>query len=313
VSKRKRTTPLARSPTTPAARATGQAYEDRLREINDALLVSLVRQQELAEKALDSERKLHEDELRRQRQVAVTNALRVSTVGELASGLAHELNQPLSSISNLAEACTRYVRAGSTDSAKLLELLGDITGESQRAAAIISHLRSFVSKGVPMLQPLELVDVVRGIPHLLLRDLELARTELRVDLPAAPLRVLADRIQIEQVLVNLIHNSIDAIEATGGDLRRIDLGVRAVRNMAEVSVRDTGIGVNDADGARMFAPFFTTKTMGLGMGLALSRSILEAHQGRISMERPPGGGPGLVVRFALRLDTPEKRRKAPAA
>jgi C4-dicarboxylate-specific signal transduction histidine kinase len=180
-----RRSPLVNRATTLGAPPTGRAFEEQLREINDALLVSLVRQQELAEKALAAERKLHEEERVRQRQLALTNALRVSTVGELASGLAHELNQPLVSIANLAEACTRYVRTGHPDSNKLLELLADISGQSLRAAAIVAHLRSFVSKGVSQFQLLDLVDVVRNVPHLLLRDLELARTELQLDLPSA--------------------------------------------------------------------------------------------------------------------------------
>ncbi|MFN2375581.1 MAG: sensor histidine kinase, partial [Candidatus Binatia bacterium] len=246
-------------------------------------------------------------------QLALTNALRVSTVGELASGLAHELNQPLVSIANLAEACSRYVRSGSPDSNKLLELLADISDQSLRAAAIVAHLRSFVSKGVSQFQQLDLVDVVRNVPHLLLRDLELARTELHVDLPSGPLPVRADRIQIEQVLVNLIHNAVDTIQETGGDERLIELSVRAVGGQAVVGVRDSGVGIDAAGAARMFDPFFTTKTLGLGMGLALSRSILEAHRGRIWMEQPGDGGQGLVIRFAIPLHVPKRRRKKTAA
>lgn len=286
-----------------------RTLEEQLREINQALLVSLVRQQELTEQAMQGERKSHAEEVVRQRQLALTNALRVSTVGELATGLAHELNQPLSSISNLVGACTQYVQAGTIDAPKLLELLSEIASESMRAAGIIAHLRTFVSKGASQLHLVDLVDVVSNVPHLLLRDLELAHTTLRMSLPPERLPVRADRIQIEQVLVNLIHNSIDAIEDTGGDRRMIELSVRAVGEMAEVSVRDTGVGVESAAAARMFEPFFTTKTLGLGMGLALSRSILEAHHGRIWSEQPEDGGPGLVVRFALKLHTPKRRRK----
>lgn len=305
--------PLTSPVHTPGASPTGPAFEEQLREINDALLVSLVRQQELSEQALKAERKLHEEERVRQRQLALTNALRVSTVGELASGLAHELNQPLVSIANLAEACSRYVRSGSPDSNKLLELLSDISGQSLRASAIVAHLRSFVSKGVSQFHLVDLVDVVRNVPHLLMRDLELARTELRVNLPSGSLPVRADRIQLEQVLVNLIHNAVDAIQATGGDERVIELSAKSVGGKAEVCVRDTGVGVDDAGAARMFEPFFTTKTLGLGMGLALSRSILEAHRGRIWMEKPADGGPGLVVRFALPLHVPKRRRKTTTA
>ena len=277
--------------------------------MNAALLVSLVRQQELAEQAMRAEQKSNREEGVRRRQLALTNALRVSTVGELAAGLAHELNQPLASISNLLEACAQYVRAGTADRAKLLELLADASSEAMRAAAIIAHLRSFINKGEPQLEMVDLRDVVGNIPHLLMHDLELARTELRMELSPRPLPVRADRTQIEQVLVNLIRNAIDAIEGAAGDERLVVLGARAVKGWAEVSVRDSGTGIAPELAERMFKPFFTTKTLGLGMGLALSRSFLEAHHGRIWMEKPEDGRPGVVVRFAIKMEPAKARRK----
>jgi two-component system sensor kinase FixL len=286
-----------------------RSYEQQLREMNAALLLSLVHQQELAEKAMAAEHQSNQDERVRQRQLSLTNALRVSTVGELATGLAHELNQPLASISNLLAACTHHVRAGSADRAKLLKLLADAAGEAMRAAEIISHLRSFVSKGEPQLARMDLREVVSSIPHLLIRDLELARTELKVEISPDPLPVDVDRTQIEQVLVNLIRNALDAIEEGDQAPRRIELRTRGVGRMAEVSVRDTGVGVGPDDAERFFRPFFTTKTLGLGMGLALSRSILEGHQGRIWMEAPDDGGPGVTVRFAIELQAAQRGRK----
>jgi len=250
-----------------------------------------------------------QDERIRQRQLELTDALRVSTVGELATGLAHELNQPLSSISNTVEACTRYVRAGSVDSAKLLELLSDVTAEAQRAAGIVAHLRSFVEKGEPELEAVDLEEIVSYVPRLLLRELDRSRVELRIHLSGERLPVEADKIQIEQVIVNLLQNAMDSIRETEGSQRRIELGVRRVDGTGEVSVRDTGVGVPGAATERLFEPFFTTKPNGLGMGLALSRSILEAHRGRIWMETPSDGGPGAVVRFSIPLKPSKRRRK----
>jgi two-component system sensor kinase FixL len=281
--------------------------------MNAALLASLVLQQELAEKAMQAEKRSNVQEGVRQRQLALTNALRVSTVGELATGLAHELNQPLASISNLLEACAQYVRSGTADSAKLLELLADASSEAMRAAAIIAHLRAFIAKGAPQLETVDLRDVVGNIPHLLMHDLELARTELRVELSPQPLPVRADRTQIEQVLVNLIRNAIDAIDGAAGDERLVVLGARAVKGWAEVSVRDSGPGVPPELVEKMFKPFFTTKALGLGMGLALSRSFLEAHHGRIWMENPDDGRPGVLVRFAIRLQSSRARPRTPKA
>lgn len=269
--------------------------------MNAALLASLVRQQELADLALAAEQKSNREEGVRRRQLALTNALRVSTVGELATGLAHELNQPLASISNLLEACAQYVRAGTADPEKLLELLADAASEAMRAADIIAHLRSFIRKGKPEFESADLREVLGNVPHLLLHDLEIARTELRLELPPQPLPVSVDRIQIEQVLVNLIRNALDAIEGAGSEQRWIEVRAMADQGWAEVCVRDSGPGVAPEIADRMFKPFFTTKTTGLGMGLALSRSFLEAHHGRIKMEKPKDGGPGIVVCFAVRL------------
>jgi len=275
-----------------------------MREMNEALLLSFVRQQELAEQAHQADQKLHEEERVRQRQLELSQATRVSTVGELATSLAHELNQPLSSIGYLAEACSQYVRAGTVDPEKLLGLLADIDDGAVRAAAIVAHLRSFVDKGVAQLEPVDLGRIVGHIPYLLLRELERARIAIRSDFPAQQLQVDADQIQIEQVLVNLIQNAMDSIEEADGPQRLIELSARTVNGMAEVSVRDTGTGVPAPAAERMFEAFFTTKTKGLGIGLALSRSILEAHRGLLWMEAPADGGRGAVVRFAIPLTGP---------
>ncbi|MEO6025739.1 MAG: ATP-binding protein [Candidatus Binatia bacterium] len=273
--------------------------------MNEALLLSLVRQHELTEQAQQAERQLREEELVRQRHRALTEALRVSTVGELATGLAHELNQPLSSISNLAAACMNYVRVETIDRAQLLDLLSEVVNESLRAAAIIANLRRLVDKGEALLAPVDLGEVVGHIPHLLLRELERARVAIRVDVPTRPLLVDADRIQIEQVLVNLIQNAMESIQEADGDQRLIELSARVVDGTGEVGVRDTGTGVSESAAKRIFEPFFTTKTQGLGIGLALSRSILEAHRGRIWMEAPSDDGPGTVIRFSIPLTAPK--------
>ncbi|MBI5504170.1 MAG: PAS domain-containing protein [Deltaproteobacteria bacterium] len=245
----------------------------------------------------------------RQRQLELTNAMRASTVGELATGLAHELNQPLASISNVVEACAQYLRAGTVDPPKLLELLSQAATDSMRAAAVVARLRSCVDKGQTQREPVELGEIVGNLPRLLLWELDRQRIVLRVRLPAGRLHVDADRIQIEQVIVNLIQNAIDSIQEADGPQRLIELSVRSAHGMGEVSVRDTGTGVSEPAAERMFEAFFTTRTRGLGIGLALSRSILEAHRGRIWMEAPPGGGPGTVVRFSIPTKSPQRRRK----
>ncbi|MFN2425247.1 MAG: PAS domain-containing protein [Candidatus Binatia bacterium] len=259
----------------------------------------------------ENEARRHQEERVRQRQIDLSNSLRVSTVGELATGLAHELNQPLSSISNVVEACTRSVRAGTIEQAKILELLASIASETMRAAGIVAHLRSFVDKGEPQMEEVDLVEVVRHVPHLLLLDFERSRVSLRTALANDPLRVRADSIQIEQVIVNLLQNAIDSIHEAEATERVIELSASRRNGNAEISVRDTGTGVSASAAERMFEPFFTTKKQGLGMGLALSRSVLESHRGRIWMEDPSDGGAGIIVRFSLPLHI--KKRKSPAS
>jgi two-component system CheB/CheR fusion protein len=232
----------------------------------------------------------------RQRQTELAHALRISTVGELASGLAHELAQPLSAIANGVEACARYVRSGSAQSSKLLALLDDASAEALRAGDIVAHLRGFIEKGQPQFERTDLREIARNVPRLLGHEIEREQITLRLDLGPEPLPIYADRIQIEQVVVNLMQNAIDAVRETS-HRRGIQLSTRTVKGMAEVAVHDTGAGVSAAAAERLSEPFFTTKPKGLGMGLAISRSIIEAHQGRIWVESPGNGGPGMTVRF----------------
>ncbi|HYC56057.1 MAG TPA: PAS domain-containing protein [Candidatus Binatia bacterium] len=257
----------------------------------------------------DTEARSREQEAVRQRQLELSNAFRVSTVGELAAGLAHELNQPLASISNVVEACTHYVRAGTAEPAKLLALLADAAEQSVRAAGIVAHLRSFVSKGEPQLEPIDLRDVVANIPHLLKRELDRSGVVLRMALPPTPLRVHADAIQIEQVIVNLIQNAMDSIQEAAGAESLIELSATSADGMGQVAVRDTGTGVAEDAAKRMFEAFYTTKSDGLGMGLAISRTILEAHRGRIWIGAPQDGGRGAVVRFAIPLHGSRRRKE----
>jgi two-component system CheB/CheR fusion protein len=249
----------------------------------------------------ESEAHKHVEEQARQRQGELAHALRISSVGELASGLAHELNQPLSAIANGVEACARYVRSGKIPSKKLLTLLDDASAEALRAGSIVEHLRGFIEKGKPEFARTDLCEIARTVARLLGREIQQAHITLRLDLPSRPLPIYADGIQIEQIMVNLIQNSIDAIREAPGERPEIQLEVWAEKGTGEVAVRDTGVGVPDAVTERMFEPFFTTKSQGLGMGLAISRSILEAHGGRIWLKRRADGSRGTTVRFSLPL------------
>ncbi|MBP1688572.1 MAG: two-component hybrid sensor and regulator, partial [Deltaproteobacteria bacterium] len=248
-----------------------------------------------------SETRKQAEDQERQRRGELAHALRISTVGELASGLAHELNQPLSAIANGVEACAQYVRSGKVAPKKLLAMLDDASDEAVRAGNIVEHLRHFIEKGEPQFERTDLCEIARNIPRLLGREIQQGHITVRLDLPARPLPIYADRIQIEQIIVNLLQNAIDALRDAPSGRREIQLQVRATKGIAEVAVRDTGTGVSVAATERMFEPFFTTKPKGLGMGLAISRSILEAHRGRIWVKHRADGLRGTTIRFTLPL------------
>jgi two-component system CheB/CheR fusion protein len=274
------------------------------------LAIEDITDRERAQEAVrEGEALKHFEEQVRQRQAELAHALRISTIGELATGLAHELNQPLSAIANGVEACARYVRSGKAKSTKLLSLLDDASGEAVRAGSIVEHLRHFIEKGQPRFEATDLREIARTVPRLLAREIQQGHITLRLDLPHRPLPIYADRIQIEQIIVNLMQNAIDALREAPSDRREIQLKVWAAKGMAELAVRDTGTGVSAAATARMFEPFFTTKAHGLGMGLSISRSIIEAHRGRIWVKQRADGGPGATVRFTLPLQPPKAARK----
>jgi len=270
----------------------------------DLILLAIedVTERRHAQQALQESNALKEsEEQARQNQAELAHALRLSTIGEMASNLAHELNQPLSSIANVVEACARYVRSGDVESGKLLALLDEASSETLRAGSIVEHLRSFIQQREPRFGSADLREIARGIPRLLGRQMQQEEITFQLDSGKRPLPIHADRIQIEQVIVNLIQNAVDAIREESGNDRKIHVRTRAVNGMAEFSVCDSGAGLPEDATERLFEPFFTTKPHGLGMGLAISRSIIEAHQGRIWVECPTDGRRGTTLCITLPL------------
>jgi two-component system CheB/CheR fusion protein len=246
-------------------------------------------------------RKQAEEQLRRH-QADLAHVLRVSTIERLAAGLAHDLNQPLAAIANDVEACAAQVRSGKGKRGPLLELLDRAGAEALRAGEIVHRLREFVQRGQPHLEPVDLREVIRNATRWVAREVEQAHIVLRIDLGARPLSLHADRVQIEQVILNILQNAVDAIREAEGAEREVYVRTsRTADGLAEVTVYDTGCGVSEAVAERLFEAFFTTKAHGLGMGLAISRSIVEAHNGRLSVERHTPD-PGTTVRLVLPMD-----------
>jgi two-component system sensor kinase FixL len=248
-----------------------------------------------------SARRQAEDEARR-RSAELAHAARLSTIGELTSGIAHEVNQPLTAMVSFAEACLRMVRAGNADTGKLEDALGQIAAQGQRAGHIIRQLRRLARKGESERTATDLSRLVRGVLGLSSGELRANGIELVLQLDESLISVHCDRMQIEQVVLNLVRNAMDVLEEGPAHERILTLRTRtAERKSVELTVEDTGKGFETHDSERIFETFFTTKTHGLGMGLSISRSIVEAHGGRLWASQRPGGG----AIFHVSLPAPE--------
>jgi PAS domain S-box-containing protein len=227
----------------------------------------------------------------REHQAHLAHVLRVSTMGEMAAALAHELNQPLGAIVNYANGIGVRLRDGGIAPDDLQEAVTRIAAEGLRAGEIIRRSRDFVRQSVSNREPADVNGVVRDATQLIGLDAHRVGIPIQLMLdPQLPL-VEMDRIQVEQVILNLLRNGLDAMsEAPTGQHELLVQTRGQSESTVEVSVRDTGVGMSPATGERIFDPFFTTKVGGLGMGLSISRSIIEAHGGRLWATRNPERG-----------------------
>ena len=231
-----------------------------------------------------TERKRAEFEVRRQRE-ELAHLTRVSTMGELAASLAHELNQPLTAILSNAQAAQRFLAANPTDVEEVREILKDIAQDNSRASEVIRRLRDLVKKGELEVTALDLGGVARDVVLLIHSDAVLHNVSVSLELDAGLPKILADKVQLQQVILNLLLNAFHAMKGCPLDERRV-----VVRTEPDgdhrviVAVRDRGVGLRSDELDKIFQPFYTTKNDGLGMGLAISRSIIEAHGGRLWAE-----------------------------
>jgi two-component system sensor kinase FixL len=242
-----------------------------------------------------TERKRAEDETARQR-VQLEHLSRVATLSEMSGALAHELNQPLAVIMSNAEAAQRLLERPSPDLAEIREILGDIVDADQRAGEVIQRLRTLLKRGLPKHQPLAVNELVHGVQQFMRADLLRRGVSVECSLAAGLPLVSADRVAIEQVLINVISNACDAMAGNAPGDRGLTIATCAKAGEVEVCVSDTGAGL-PAMPERVFEPFYTTKAEGLGMGLAISRSIVVAHGGRLWAE--PHGDRGATFRIGL--------------
>ncbi len=239
----------------------------------------------------------------RRAQADLAHIHRVSTVGELTASLAHEINQPIGAAVTNAEACLRFLDRDQPDLTEAREAALEMTRDARRAADTIERVRSLYRKGSSEREMVDVNEVIREMV-LMLRN-EANRYSVTVDtaLTESPLLVMADRLQLQQVLMNLMLNGIEAMSDTTGELR---IGSQSIEDgQVLVSVADTGVGLGTEKADEIFDAFFTTKPQGTGMGLAITRSIIEAHGGRVWATANSGRGttfkfslPGRLERFA---------------
>jgi two-component system sensor kinase FixL len=249
-----------------------------------------------------TERRRAEEEVQRSRD-RLTHVSRLSTMGEMAGGLAHEINQPLTAISVYAQAGVRLLAAGGpADTAELRVALEQISAQAIRAGEVIRRLRAMVKRRPTERTTIDCGQLVRDLITLAEPDARASEVALEVDLAGTPLPVHVDVVQVQQVLLNLVRNAIDATVADAP--RRIEIRTRALQDdYVEVSVLDNGCGVPEYANERIFEPFFTTKASGTGLGLSISRGIVRDHGGRLycAANAPRGS----IFSFTLPLSTEE--------
>ncbi len=220
---------------------------------------------------------------------------RVAMLGEMSSSLAHELRQPLTAILANAQAAQRMLTGSEPDLRELTEIVRDIVADDERAGGIIARLRSLLRKDQPDHQPVDLNAMVREVAGLVRSDVVIKNVSLTLDLATDLPPVRGDRIQLQQIILNLMLNSIDAVTAAPPEERLLVARTLSDGREARVVVHDSGPGIPEDALERIFQPFYSTKTEGMGMGLAIARSIARAHDGRLWAENAAGGGAMLTL------------------
>jgi len=245
-----------------------------------------------------SERKQAEEEAR-QHQLELAHVGRLSTMGEMASGIAHELNQPLTAIAANSHACIRMLESGTAQREQCADIMERIAAQAERAGEIIRQIRGFVRKEQPERRPTDINSLIREVSVLFEPEARRAGVAVHMDLKQPLPKVLVQPIQIEQVILNLVRNAIEAMldVRQGERVLTVTTQPTATGGALEVSVRDTGPGLDQELVRKIFNPFVTTKPQGVGLGLSISLGIIEAHDGHLQVDSVPGRG--AVFRFTL--------------
>jgi signal transduction histidine kinase/ABC-type uncharacterized transport system substrate-binding protein len=244
-----------------------------------------------------TDQKLAEAEAVLQRQ-EIVHLMRVSVLGELSGSIAHEINQPLTAILSNAQAALHLLGQNSPDLEEIRDALQEIVQEDNRAGEVIHGLRHLLKKGGRKLESVNINDLVRSTAALLHSELIGREISIRFDLENRLFVTSGDSVQLQQVLLNLVMNGMDAMASTPADRRHILISTRGMESgFVEVRVRDRGHGIRPLESDRLFEPFYTTKEHGLGLGLAICSTIIQAHGGRLTLVNYEGGG--AIAMFSL--------------
>lgn len=224
------------------------------------------------------------DKKARLRGQQLAHVFRLSTMEEMASGMAHEISQPLAAIVNYTQGCVRYMQKETHDTSQLIEIMNKAVAQAERAGEVIHRLKNFFCKGQLFRTPCKINIIIRETVSLIRNELNVSKTKIDFDLSKDMPLVSIDKIQFQQVLLNLINNAIEAMQEIHPRERKIHIQTSPVdENAIEITVSDTGPGFSKDIISKVFRPFFTTKAHGRGMGLAICRSIIEAHGGQFTI------------------------------
>ncbi len=237
-----------------------------------------------------TERKRSEEEIHKTRE-RLSQFGRLSTLGEMAASLAHELNQPLTAIATYTEACQRLIESGKSDDDEILATLKKCNSQAQRAGEVIRRLRQFVKKRELGRREVSCDDLIRDVAALAEVDARDNGIPLTIDLAEGLPKIMVDTVQIQQVVLNLIRNGIDAMMDMDQHDEGISVSVSEFEtDQVKIVVTDHGSGITKEAEEKIFQPFFTTKPSGMGLGLAICQSIIESHGGVLSFTKDPSGG-----------------------
>ena len=240
----------------------------------------------LLQLATDITERRRTEALFRQQQEKIETTARLVTVGEMASTLAHELNQPLAAIINYSMGCVRRLRSGNWTEAELLDAMEKGTAQAERASKVVQRVRAFVARRAPNLVPCDVNEVVRGIATMMLREARQIGATLVLELSDPVPYVRADTLLLEQVILNLARNAFEAMHETPPGERQLTIRSQCKTNdTVVVEFVDRGCGIDLQFEANLFTPFFSTKIQGMGLGLHICRSIVEAHGGHVWASR----------------------------